>query len=328
MKAAYGKLSDEMKEVEEYVTEVIGDIDWDVVKVEFTVMEARIRRMGEKLEDVLHDGVDQEDGRNEYIRVYEDIYESSGLNLYDSIVNNYDVYQENLLQAAIKYSNNQHFESYLKGLIGILFRASAVEIAYEQFSKQDRSMVTIWVERMLTVKEKIKEAIYDERDKLLKDFKNDVQTISSRTSSHQTFVNDAYELLMEKYWWRSWFVLSFAYGSTSSAERDFQGGSEYLYSYSHYSRRDYMVCSTEKRAIFNTTAAQIDIQDKVCSSSSCTYPAKVLNDEHPSHGVGKFVISPKEFIYAVRATPGRYVSGHVNLKKGDTFYPLVMFYFG
>ena len=149
MKKGFMEVNERLDEIKEGLTEVKGSIDWSVVKVNFQGIEQDIRLLDAKLDEVLQ-APDSEHGKEEYVRVYESQYNAAGLLLWDSIVNNDQVFYENIITAGMKYTNYHggKMAKFMYGLIALILKSSNIEVSYENFKEHNRDITVIWQTRI------------------------------------------------------------------------------------------------------------------------------------------------------------------------------------
>ena len=104
MKKGFMEVSGRLDDIQKKLRTVKGKIDWTVVKVNFQGIEEEITSLDTKLDEVL-EAPNLEQEKEEYTRVYENQYNASGQLLWDSIVNDDQVFFENIVTAGMKYSN-------------------------------------------------------------------------------------------------------------------------------------------------------------------------------------------------------------------------------
>ena len=296
MKKGFEEVNKRLDAIKDGLSEVKEAIDWAVVKVNFQGIEQDIRLLDTKLDEVLQ-APDPEDGKEEYIRVYENQYNEAGLLLWDSIVNDDQVFYENIVTAGMKYTDYHRgkMDKFMRGLIALILKSSNIEVSYEKFKEQNRGMSAIWKKRLGETKDALTKA-----DQVLENawkdlFRGEVDKISKdcKNWGHVDFRDKVYNFLTEKYPWRYWWVLVYD---------DVAGFNNHAYEYvgatghhqlRHYGR-NFMVGCTDPKASFDYQRAQSEIKDRKCPNllrHCMDNSARHVRDLTPFIGTARIVVN-------------------------------------
>ena len=332
MKKGFKEVNKRLDAIKEGLSEVKEAIDWAVVKVNFQGIEQDIRLLDTKLTEVLQ-APDPKDGKEEYIRVYENEYHEAGLLLWDSIVNDDQVFYENIVTAGMKYTDYRRdkMDKFMRGLIALILKSSNIEVSYEKFKEQNRGMSAIWKTRLNETREAMVKADLVLENAWQDLFRGEVDEISkdSEDWDHVDFRDRVYNFLKDKYPWMNWWVL--AYDDVTGFNNH---AVHYLTKYAHIQFRHYgrnfMVGCAEPSAPFDKQRAQSEIKDRDCLNSlrDCQKnAAKTVLDQSPFIGVARAAIT-KSLGYSLIGRKGRLAWGDMILHKDWWVQKHLMVYFG
>ena len=331
IRKGFMEINKRLDEIKEGLTEVKKAIDWSVVNVNFQGIEQDIRLLDTKLDEVLQ-APNEEQGKEEYIRVYEGQYNEAGSLLWDSIVNNDQVFYENIITAGMKYTSYRwdKMTKFMYGLIALIIKSSIIEIAYENFKEHDRDITVIWKTRLNQTIEAVLKA-----DQVLENvwkdlFCGEVDKISkdNQNIEHAYFRNAVYSFLSDKYPWRYWWVL--VYDDVRGFEKH---AIQYVLEIGHHRFRHYgrnfMVGSVDPLIFFDNQRAKFEIRNRICphSKNVCKRSsAKYALELTPFMGVAKAAMVTTD--YAAIGT--KMVAGTMRLERlnGTWSRNHFMFYFG
>ena len=332
MKKGFKEVNKRLDAIKEGLSEVKEAIDWAVVKVNFQGIEQDIRLLDSKLDEVLQ-APDPEDGKEEYIRVYENQYNEAGLLLWDSIVNDDQVFYENIVTAGMKYTDYRRdkMDKFMRGLIALILKSSNIEVSYEKFKEQNRGMSAIWKTRLNETREAMVKADLVLENAWQDLFRGEVDEISkdSEDWDHVDFRDRVYNFLEDKYPWMCWWVL--AYDDVTGSDVHYvYYDSDYAYiQFRHYGR-NFMVGCADPNASFDEQRAQSEIKDRNCPHSlrDCQKnAAKTVMEESPFIGVAKAAIM-RYYGWALVANDSRAAYGDMYLRKDSWAQKHLMVYFG
>ena len=332
MKKGFKEVNKRLDDIKEELTEVKEAIDWAVVKVNFQGIEQDIRLLDTKLDEVLQ-APNPEHGKEEYIRVYESQYNEAGLLLWDSIVNDDQVFYENIVTAGMKYTDYRRdkMDKFMIGLIALILKSSNIEVSYEKFKEQDRGMSKIWKTRLNETREAMAKADLVLENAWKDLFRGEVDKISkdSENWKHVDFRDRVYNFLTDKYPWRYWWVL--AYDDVGGFDNHAVQHDTVLayHRFRHYGR-NFMVGNADPNTSFDYTRAQSEIKDRSCSNSisDCDNNSALRVIElSPFIGVAKAAIKGTKG-YAAVGVKNRIVWGTMYLRKSSWYKKHYMLYFG
>lgn len=311
-------------------------IKWNEMKVKFGDIEYRIRLLDTTLKESLG-APNKKDGINRFIQTFDSEYRNAGFGLYDSTANNDQVFSKNLLTAAMKYSEYERkgCQKFSKGIFGLLLKAASVELASEKFKKQALGMKNIWSGRisrcrvaMQGTDNILEKEAWKGQSKV--DAEKTAQALNGK--SHGEFSKTLYDYLVEKYYWRHWYVVAYdeCDGYYDHASRLPADG---ILSVKRWGR-NYIVVSTDPSSPWDLNKANSYTKNYYCRAlpHQCHKDTgKWMLDLSPNYGVAKLVVQAwKAPSMAINAQPGRHTRRRVKLLRptGGWYNRYDMVYFG
>ena len=337
VKKGFSEVNDRLDTVISEVREIKKLIQWKDMEVRFGEIEGNIRLLDTTLKEALR-APSREDGINRFKEIFSMQYNNAGFFLYDSVANNDQVFQKNLLSAGMKYSDNHRRQchGFFKGLIGLLIKAMNAEIANEKFNNLRTGQKVIWRERLQRSR-----AAMDAADTAMETQAwkrqpgEDAKVIAKGMTkkSHQEFVNKMYSHLTTKFYWRYWLVI--AYDKVDGLGKHYQYFAKNAYefkSFRQYDRNFIILSADPKDKSFNNNLAKSYIRNVTCRNlpHRChRNTAKWVIDLTRKYGKGKLVVR-KGTKLAYKASRGRYAYGQIRLLRTTPgFYATYnMLYFG
>ena len=146
-----------------------------------------------------------------FIGQYNNDFDSSVQNLYDGIVNNDQIFSDNILEAVVRETKNHKdkIEKFSLGLVQLLIQGIKVKVSYYGLNEQNADhVITEWQTKMDTLKVKLETVSNTVKGNYLNQMKLDAQDIILRQHGlgNQGLLDELYDFVTEKYDWRFWFV--------------------------------------------------------------------------------------------------------------------------
>lgn len=266
MNKGFAEVNSRLDDIKGLLEDVIEAIDWTVMKIQFSALEQKIISLTTALRDA-YQAPDSEAGRKKFLVQYHLTYENSGSLLYTSIIHDDWVFQKNILKAGMIYTKHTRasVQNLMKGLISLLMKAAALEIASDSFMGWETGIEVIWEDKLKECKEamartdeyledKWMELMAQEMDDLAKD---------NQGRSHSEFADVAYKFFSTKYYWQNWFVLSYDQLSTYK-----EHATRTTMTYSHlrfrWFGRNYLVATRRKDFDWDRSIAWKWLKDTEC----------------------------------------------------------------
>ena len=272
-----------------------------------------------------------------FIRVYEDLYDEAGGKLYDAIVSDSRIMLNNLLEFGMEVTQHDRrkMETFMRGQIALLIKASDIEISYERFKNYSLGTAKIWKQRLVKAMEAMRKTdsdlVYSWKSRYAKEADDLAKKYNGRI--HQDFANNVRKFFQTKYYWRNWYVLS--YNAVRGWSVHTVGGADVHYKFRFYGR-NFMVGSTDKSAYFSKWAASYAIRNVKCRDwtvNCIRYGTKKVSSAIRTVGSAKAILYAgnrfRGVNWAVAADNDRWMSKRMLLYKRwlpvRRYYTVIMF---
>ncbi|CAH1792696.1 unnamed protein product [Owenia fusiformis] len=214
MKEMMKKIDNRFNQMDSRFDEIERLVDWTKVAVNFGQIEQKILAVDAVYERLYTSAANASQKGMMFTMNYESDYQNSGLKLYHAIVNRQGTFQENLGESVMRYTKNDRkkTQEFLLGVMRLLMQAAKLEIAYLTVYKYEtmaKERVEIWEENIRIVKSNFEQIDLAVTKKYHDQSEVDIKKLTADNYgiSNEQFSDKLYSMLIEKYYWRNWFVV-------------------------------------------------------------------------------------------------------------------------
>jgi len=193
-------------------------IDWRSAQSKYSAREQNIKAVADALRSLLGakggKGGSKTGAKHRFLRNYRNQYRSSALVLYQGMVDDSSLLSGNLVKAAVKYTQNhrRQVQRFMLGLLQLIMQGIQIEMSFYSMT-ENKAYVDYrkgeWqtkISQVRSVMQKTdKKIVSGWKKQLVKDIDQLLKEHSGQ--SNKEFSETVYKFLMDKYDWRSWFVV-------------------------------------------------------------------------------------------------------------------------
>ncbi|XP_071177266.1 uncharacterized protein [Mytilus edulis] len=217
MKNMMKNIDNRLDQVDNRFNDIERLINWNVVRVNFWQIQQKINVASDEFQHIYT--VPEAAFRNRtqlFIDSYDSDYQNSGKKLYDAIVNNQNIFQDNLGTSIMLYTkyDRRKTQIFLLGVMKLLLKAVTVELGFLQIKQYNRNvdyMKSQWQIRIQQVRRKFEDFDQQCVSNYQSQSGKDIDEYSPQHSwqSNSQFATGLFRLLAKKYYWRDWIVIAY-----------------------------------------------------------------------------------------------------------------------
>ena len=214
MKNMMKEIDTRFDQLDSRIDEIERKIEWTAKEVTFVQIEHKITAIAQHLERVYDVPSEaREEQKTLFVEEYSNNYDNNGFFLYRASVGN-NTFLEELGVSVMRYTDNDRKKTniFLLGTMQLLLQAAKLEIAYLQAKSATvlaEHLTSVWEERIIEVKDKFNEIDSEVKSKYHEQSSVDIDEYAEDNNkmSNEDFALGLKNMLMDKYYWRIWFVV-------------------------------------------------------------------------------------------------------------------------
>ncbi|XP_061178483.1 uncharacterized protein LOC133187141 [Saccostrea echinata] len=290
MRNMLSKIENRFDQVDQRLEEIARKIDWNRVNIQFFTFEKKILAMKMELDKFFNASSDSEFSSisDTFLKMYECVYENSAQMLYRHIVSHESTFSSNILTEAMRANeyNRRDVQAFLLGLSKLVIVGAEIEIAYysQKLPTYLDAHENKWITQINNMREAMEKLDIVIETNFMEVATEDAKKIlaHSRGKSNVIVANEIFGKLMDKFYWRYWFVA--VYGDIK--EHHVWLCNETATSIFHFSGFNLLLASTpEDTTSLDITAAQSALRQAQTQKKGWWFAKKTMNAREVSDSV-------------------------------------------